>query len=171
MSTRRVWLWSDLHAGHEKSADFRLDLAPPPGVPAHGYQFDIMEHNYLLRVGVKDHVYFLGDVAFTKAALERIGTWPGTKHLIMGNHETDREVELTDLMKVFSTISSLMKYKGFWLSHSPVHPDHIRGTYGINIHGHLHNEVIDDSRFVNVSVERTGYCPIDLDSLRYAIGD
>lgn len=40
-------------------------------------------------------------------------------------------------------VYSLVKYKGFWLSHAPIHPEELRGCK--NIHGHCHDAVISDT--------------------------
>lgn len=70
-----------------------------------------------------------------------------------------------------------MKYKGFWLSHAPIHSDHLSGSH--NIHGHLHSnsvyEIVDingfatpikDQRYINVSVEQLDGKPISFEDIK-----
>jgi len=40
-----------------------------------------------------------------------------------------------------------------------------RESWPVNIHGHLHANRIDDSRYINVSVEQINYTPVEVDSL------
>ena len=84
---------------------------------------------------------------------------PGRKHLILGNHDLDRPHRgMLQLMRVFGDrIYSLHKYKGFWLSHAPIHPSELRGKR--NIHGHVHSNTLDDNRYYNACLENTDYKP------------
>ena len=70
---------------------------------------------------------------------------------------------MSDLIEVFDEVHSLVKYKGTWLSHAPIHQDELRGC--VNIHGHTHYHVIDDERYINVCSEHTNYGPIRRDVL------
>jgi calcineurin-like phosphoesterase family protein len=47
------------------------------------------------------------------------------------------------------------------LSHIPIHPDCL-GRFGTNIHGHLHQNKLDDTRYKCVSLEHTDYKPIQI---------
>jgi hypothetical protein len=51
----------------------------------------------------------------------------------------------------------------FVVTHIPVHTSEVEDRWKGNIHGHLHDKIIDDSRYVNVSCEQTGYTPVDKD--------
>ena len=57
-----------------------------------------------------------------------------------------------------------MKYKEFWLSHSPIHDSELRGKF--NIYGHTHFKYVDDPRYRCVSMEQIDYKLISLDKIR-----
>jgi calcineurin-like phosphoesterase family protein len=110
-------------------------------------------------VNKRDIVFFLGDIAFDVESLELIKDLPGDKRLVLGNHDTDRKVDIANLCLVFDQIHGLYKYKHAWLSHAPIHQDELRGK--INIHGHTHNHHVKDRRYVNICVEHTNMRPIE----------
>ena len=88
--------------------------------------------------------YFLwGDIAFSFEALQEISTWAGhQKILICGNHDLDR-IGMKTVSQYYDEVYSLLKYKEFWLSNCPIHPDELRGKF--NIHGHcvdLNTEIL-----------------------------
>jgi hypothetical protein len=74
------------------------------------------------------------------------------------------KLHMKDLVNVYDKIYSLYKYKEFWLSHCPIHPEELRGKK--NIHGHTHYHNIDDSRYFNVSMENIEYKPVNIDEIR-----
>jgi calcineurin-like phosphoesterase family protein len=88
----------------------------------------------------------------------------GVKHLILGNHD---EFAIDEYFKVFNKVHGFVKYKGCWLSHAPIHPNSLRGK--INIHGHMHSNALDDSRYICVSVEKCNGIPITFDAIRAVI--
>jgi calcineurin-like phosphoesterase family protein len=116
--------------------------------------------NYKKVVQKRDTVWFHGDIIFDPKYLEIVKDLQGNKKLLLGNHDIEkkRNITLSDLLLVFDSVESLVKHKGTWLSHAPIHPDELRGA--INIHGHTHYYNIDDDRYINVSVEQTQYAPI-----------
>lgn len=148
----RVWLTSDWHLGHRNIAKFR------PCVSSMEDNTEQLVTNYNKLITKRDIVWFLGDVAFDPEHLAVIASLPGDKRLVLGNHDTDRKVDIANLCLVFDQIHGLYRYKAAWLSHAPIHPDELRGK--INIHGHTHSHFIMDDRYVNVCVENTGMRPI-----------
>ena len=156
-----VYFLSDLHLAHKNICKFREGFA---SVEEHNA---LIKENYHKRVTKRDTVYFLGDVAFDKESLADVKTWVGTKKiLICGNHDLDHHT-MKDLVEVYDEVYSLKKYKEFWLSHAPIHPDELRGK--VNIHGHTHYHNIADARYVNVSMEQINYTPIELHEIRAKI--
>lgn len=156
-----VYFLSDLHLNHKNICKFRTGFTC---VAEHNA---LIKENYHKRVTKRDTVYFLGDVAFDAESLADIKTWTGAKKiLIAGNHCLDH-FSMKDLVRVYDEVYSLKKYKEFWLSHAPIHPDELRGK--INIHGHTHYHNIDDARYVNVSMEQINYTPIELHEIRRKI--
>lgn len=161
----QVWFCSDLHFGHENIQKFRLHVSSEKD----NRQRILDDWNHL--VGKRDIVYVLGDAAFTMETLEDFRTLPGTKYLIRGNHDT---LNTAAYLKVFKEVYGLWKYKKFWLSHAPIHPDELRGR--VNLHGHVHYQSIRqengsyDQRYFNCCVEKvffiTGRALISLDTVR-----
>lgn len=71
---------------------------------------------------------------------------------------------MQDLCNAYDAVYSLFKYKDFWLSHCPLHPNELRGKK--NIHGHVHFQSIPDSRYFNTSLENINYTPINVEEIR-----
>ena len=160
-----VLFCSDLHLGHKNICKYRDQFATEKE------HRDTLYENYHSKVTKRDEVFFLGDVCFSREALEDLSGWVGTKVLVLGNHcvgESGRPT-ISELLGVFSEIVGLYKYKEFWLSHAPIHPDELRGK--INLHGHTHSHNIDDNRYFNCSMENINYTPISLHEIRGIIGE
>lgn len=158
-----IWFMGDVHGGHENIIKFRNQFQ------SEEEHFSHIEKNFNKLVTKRDKVFFMGDTAFTFEKLERIKKWNGqTKVLILGNHDTDR-LNIKDLCNYFDEIHGLVKYKEFWLSHCPIHPDELRGKF--NIHGHTHAFSIDDDRYFNTCPEQTYYSPISLHAIRKSLFD
>ena len=150
---------SDLHLGHRSIVKF--------SGPERGGVTTVDEHDAWIVsqwnsvVAKNDLVWVLGDVCFDKAKLPLLKRMKGNKHLILGNHD---EFGIDDYLEYFNKIHGFMKYKGFWISHSPIHPIELRGKK--NIHGHVHKNSIPDSNYINVSVEAIQGKPISIEEIR-----
>ena len=157
-----VWFTSDLHLGHKNIHKFRTQFE------SEEHHREVIKENYHKVVTKRDKVFFLGDVAFTQECLEDVGTWVGErKVLIVGNHCVDN-IPMSEIVKHFDEVYSLLKYKEYWLSHAPIHPNELRGKY--NLHGHVHYASLDDPRYLNCCLENTDYAPIDLNEVRSRLG-
>lgn len=153
-----VYLMSDLHLGHKAICKYRTQFT---SAEEHDNYIKEQYHSVVTK---RDTVFFLGDVAFTKVALEEVATWRAEqKILVVGNHCLDK-LHMKDLVQGYDKIYSLYKYKEFWLSHCPIHPEELRGKK--NIHGHTHYHNIDDKRYFNVSMENINYRPINIEEIR-----
>ena len=154
-----VYFCSDLHFGHKNIQKFRQFVLSQN----HNEQF--ICNAWKNKVTKRDDVYVLGDVAFTMEAIDLFKDLPGRKFLIRGNHDL---CDTAAYLKVFTEVYGLLKYKEFWLSHAPIHPDELRGR--VNLHGHVHYASIPDSRYFNCCVENligTFQSPlVELDQLR-----
>lgn len=115
----------------------------------------------------RDQTFFLGDIVFGTKYLQELKELPGTKIKVLGNHDTEH-VNIKDLANTFDSVHGMMKYKEFWLSHAPIHPDELRSKK--NIHGHVHTETVQDPMYLNVSVESSfvGYKPRTIEEVRAA---
>ena len=187
----RTWLYSDPHFYHRNIVKFtNYDGSPlRPWDDADKMTEEMIEwYNEL--VHPDDRVYILGDVAFTRRALnESVPRLNGRKVLVKGNHDVDK---LSYYAQHFDDVRSYVVRKGFVLSHIPLHPDCL-GRWGLNIHGHLHgnhitkpyingsdtpkddtydslNETVRDRRYRNVCVEQTNFRPILLDQVLHEEG-
>ncbi len=155
-----VYFIGDLHLGHKSIGKYRQ-------------QFENEDQHYLWLkanwdsvVNKHDKVFVMGDCAFTKERLNDFKQWKGMKTLILGNHDYPAKgISLLDLNDVFNGhVYSLYKHREFWLSHAPIHTDELRGR--VNIHGHTHYHLIDDTRYVNVCPEHTYGKPVSIDNVR-----
>lgn len=157
----KVYLCSDLHLGHRGiSKKYRKD-----------FYCDQEHDNYMVEAWLKvvnkrDTVFCLGDMAMSYSGLSKIGELPGRKILVIGNHDINKEVKTEELFCTYDEISGDLSYKGFWLSHTPVHPQELRSRHGINIHGHVHYATIPDNRYYNVCYENNKRVILDFQELR-----
>lgn len=153
-----VWFVGDLHAGHANVHKFRTQFS------SEEEHFQAMKENYHSVVGKRDKVYFMGDAAFTLERLKDVSTWVADcKVLIVGNHDLDK-LDMKTVSMYYDEVYAFCRYKEFWLSHCPIHPDELRGR--LCIHGHTHEYKIDDPRYFNTSLENTGFNPIDLNTVK-----
>lgn len=149
---------SDLHLGHKRILEFTSPYRSGITVDEHD-EWIIQQWNS--RVRKRDVVYVLGDVAFSHEGLAKCALLNGQKMLVMGNHD---QFHIDDYRKHFSIKPGIFKYKGFWLSHAPIHPAELRGHF--NIHGHVHQHTIDDGRYINACVEAVNGVPLNVEELR-----
>lgn len=114
-------------------------------------------------VSKRDVTYILGDITMEKASeyywLDQLN---GIKKVILGNH--DRPQHVPELLKYVNTVASMKylkdkKYGNIILTHAPIHPCELDYRYNINIHGHVHENTLDDKRYINVSAEVIDYKP------------
>lgn len=164
MST--CWLIADTHFGH---ANLLSKIKGEDGLPLRLFSSIEEMHrtiieNWNSRVKANDIVYHLGDVAFGKNNLHIMGVLNGKKILIKGNHDN---LPIEQYMLYFSDVRSYKEVNGSILSHIPIHESSLT-RYKYNIHGHIHRgQVMKDSmpdrRYINVSVEQTGYRPITIE--------
>jgi len=122
-----VWFASDPHLGHDKGARFR-------GYDHTGeHDWDVVQ-SFAKVMTKRDVLYVLGDVAFNQKCMGLLAEIKGKMILVRGNHDEFPDAEYR---KYFSEIHGFLKYKKFWLSHCPIHPQEMYRTRG-NIHGHIH---------------------------------
>ena len=153
-----VWFIGDGHFGHKNILNFRKGFKT------------VEEHDNTIIDAInavatkRDKIFFMGDWVFDEGALEQIKriNCPH-KHLLLGNHDDYRLIHR--MLEVFDTVSGDIKYKEFWLSHIPIHPDELRGKR--NIYAHTHNFKISDVRkYFCTSCEQINYRPVSLLGIR-----
>lgn len=158
---RNIWFISDTHFGHTKI------------IPWAKRPFETVEEmdqcladNWADRIGEPDLVYHLGDVTWTDHGLRLFDKLPGTKRLILGNHD--------DAKKLASMVQKIELFRrfreqGFICSHMPMFPE--KGREPVNVHGHVHATDIDHPAYLNISVEKTDYRPLHLDELTEKVAE
>lgn len=163
-----VWLWSDLHLGHDDAIDvFRRPFSTVREMD------DTLFRNWRRVVAPRDTVVCLGDMSFDRLSgttLRRVRTALGArKILVFGNHEVGRlgEIDGSGFDEVYSTLY-VAGDPPLLLTHMPLR----RVPEGcVNIHGHLHyRRVRGRSRHINISVEQVDYRPMALMSVRRLAG-
>jgi len=158
-------IWSDLHLGHKAICKYRTQFSTPEE------HDEIIYDRLASSVGKRDSLWLLGDVAFTKDWLFKIGAIKcAKKTLILGNHDLEGKMKFTDLVGVYDSVQSLVSRRNYWFSHCPIHPDEIRGREGV-IHGHVHNKSLLDKRYFNACVENTNYHPITFPAIMERLND
>lgn len=152
---------SDLHLGHKNILGFS-----PNRYGDSVYEHDEYQVSQICStVGKRDILFILGDVAFQVERLELLKSIKARMILIRGNHD---QFDLGVYRKYFEDVQGFMKYKEFWLSHAPIHPEELRGKR--NIHGHVHMMSIPDDRYINVCTDvLKDQCPISLEQIRASI--
>ena len=162
----KTWVCADHHFGHERILTFgdengdKLRGAIFKDIEDHDESI-IRWHNEL--VSPKDRVYLLGDVCINRRCIPTLGRLLGRLVLVKGNHDI---FNMHDYLPYVDDIRSYIVQKDqdgnkVILSHIPIHPDSL-GRFGTNVHGHLHQNKLDDPRYKCVSLEHTNYRPVEL---------
>ena len=153
----RTFLISDLHFGHDnvykftKSKEDYQRIRPWASNSAEGDEILIEKWNSV--VNRNDLVFVVGDVTFKRQSLKEImPRLNGTKKLIAGNHDNFGTIEYAPFFQFVGGMVNLGQF-GITITHAPVHPSCLGFNWKYNIHGHLHEKTIPDSRYFNVSVE------------------
>jgi calcineurin-like phosphoesterase family protein len=164
---------ADLHLNHRNMAHRR------------GFENETEMNHYIIDqwnkvVNKKDVTYILGDVTMErKDGYELLNELNGRKYVILGNH--DRRQDVPALLEYVDCVAGMIDYKKYAiLTHAPVHPGELAYRYGVNIHGHVHENTImekywcaldeeekfrPDMRYRNVSCEAIDFTPITLEEL------
>ena len=159
-----VYFTSDLHFGHVNIHKFR------PNFTSDQHHQEAVVKEWQSKITKRDVVYVLGDAAFTMEGINTFANLPGRKYLIRGNHDL---CDTSAYLKVFDEVYGLIKYKEFWLSHAPIHPDELRNK--VNLHGHVHFSTLKDTRYFNCCLENLweqfDSSFVELDQLRKHLND
>jgi len=162
---------ADLHLGHENMAKHR-------GFSSADDQDEHIVNQWNSVVNKRDVTYILGDVT-----MESIKPYPtldrlnGRKIVVGGNH--DKPNHTKELLKHVETVAGMIQYKGIFLTHCPVHPMEMNYRIKHNIHGHIHEKLVEyefrlfgiklfsrvDRRYHCVSCEQVNYTPKTLNEI------
>ena len=159
---------SDLHLGHRAIAKYRPSL----GSAEEQSEYWIQKIESL---GKRDILFVLGDSIFDNKDYEnqihRLRNARCRIKVIMGNHDTTKLYEEITKRKDNGFPSAIevqlpfFSYKNIWLSHCPIHPSELRNRLG-NIHGHLHNAILDDERYFDVCPEKHNFKFVKYDTIK-----
>jgi calcineurin-like phosphoesterase family protein len=167
---KETFVISDTHFGHAniiKFVDKNNNNIRPFSDVEEMDSYMIEKWNSVVKDG--DRVYHLGDVVINRRCLPILDKLNGKKVLIKGNHDIFR---LRDYVKYFDDIRAykVIPEYGIIMSHIPIHPESLK-RWKLNIHGHLHNNKLDDPKYKNVSVECINYTPLNLKELTNEVKD
>jgi calcineurin-like phosphoesterase family protein len=166
------WFTSDTHFFHTNMLKFVDDnkqrIRPFSSLEE---MHEIMIERWNSCIKNDDFVYHLGDVTFQyhKPFQELMYRLKGNKRLIVGNHD---KLKQEGLLKHFSKVMLWHGFKehNFTASHMPLLLDKLRdGKF--NVHGHTHQNCMQDKHYINVSVEVRDYYPVHLDTIIKEIQD
>lgn len=157
-----------LHLGHEQVAKRR------------GWENSLQHDEYLIQewnkiVNKRDLTYILGDITLeNNKHYHLLNKLQGRKIVILGNHDKHQNVK--DLLNYVDGVAGALKYKGFILTHIPIHPDELKKRFRGNIHAHIHHEnklkelVLNEnyllfSKYFNVDAHFVNYKPQSIEDL------
>lgn len=182
-----VWFTADTHFNHAKVIQFENTTRNFTSIEEHDEK---LIENWNRAVRPKDTIWHLGDLYLGKdvehfhSIMRRLN---GQKRLIRGNHDT---FPVDAYLEHFDDILGVWPKYGFVMSHVPLHPESAR-RWGFNVHGHLHSAkvhhwettyfndnhdvteskaFVPDTMYYCVSVEHHNLYPVDLNTIRKALG-
>lgn len=159
----KVYFTSDLHFGHEKLCRGLRGMSADESD-------ELIISNWNNTVTKRDSVYLLGDITLEKPNIIQgyLSRLNGNIIVVAGNHDTRACCQVLRGMKI--DVVGNIRYKGFILSHVPLHNIEVKHTRG-NIHGHIHKSGNIDgfgaynpkrlsSKYYNVNCEFHNYYPV-----------
>lgn len=161
-----LWYISDSHFGHASILSFTnrtTGFKVRPEFSSVEEMNETMISAWNSVVKPEDKIYHLGDFCFVQDFVQFVSRLNGHKRLILGNHDRVTAKHF----QYFEKISESMQMNDVVFSHRPIFlndADEIRVKY--NVHGHIHERVIPDDRYLNISVEQTNYRPLNLDEIK-----
>ena len=157
-----VYFISDCHFGHKNLAERFRNMTVEQSDNA-------LIENWNRRVKKNDIVYYLGDFSMDspevlKRYLDRLN---GNICIIGGNHDTRRVCSKFKELGV--TVIGCIGYKGYILSHLPVHKKVLREgpykRYRGNIHGHIHAYELISPDYISVAADLNNMTPLTLEEI------
>lgn len=127
---------SDTHFGHKKILEYEKDARPFSSVEEMN---ETLISNWNSVVHDSDIVWHLGDFCFGKSNMEIAKRLKGKKRLILGNHDT---YPASEYLLCFEKLFGAFFWKQCILTHVPVHPNNLGSRCFLNVHGHLHSDLV-----------------------------
>jgi len=144
------------------------------------HSVESMNHDLIQKwnsvVNKDDTVFHLGDIMLndTDRGIEILKSLNGNIHLIRGNHDTDKKVDLylqcANVLDVkYADLFKYNKRKIFYLSHYPTMTGNYDDPKKIwNLSGHIHTEdrfLLKEHLIYNVCVEAHNGFPINIEEI------
>ena len=151
---------SDLHLGHNGIVGYRK------------FQ-NLSEHDEKIKncwnnqVTKNDLVFVLGDVTLHKAShLNYLDfkSWNGRKILIMGNHDDFNIIQYFDKVYGVNELKVCARKYHIVMTHIPMIESELY-RWDFNMHGHLHENKINNKSYINVCAEHMNYTPQPIDDV------
>lgn len=157
VDTSRVFTTSDLHLNHRNI--IKYCNRPFNSVKEMN---SVLINNWNNTVKPNDTIFFVGDMTLGNSD-KYIKYLNGNIYFVWGNHDETKDVDSN-----YESIGYKFKNIELLFIHSPENiPDNYKGWV---IHGHHHNNnpqkypfFNPERKWINVSVEMTGYKPVSLD--------
>ncbi|AGS81151.1 hypothetical protein [Caulobacter phage Cr30] len=164
-----IFFASDLHLCHTNIVKFTdresgERIRPYESLEEHD---EILIQNWNKTVRSFDTVYVQGDICINKKGIEKVSRLHGRKILLFGNHD------IFSAKPYLEHFDDVRGYKVFtdrkWVcSHIPIHKECIE-RWKVNIHGHLHSNIINDPEYLNVSMEQIQMIPLSIEDVERRI--
>ena len=166
-----IWFISDTHFFHDNILKF-LDREQSAFRGQYWQTAEDMNETMIMNwnalVKPQDKVYHLGDVAcgvkYPNEFVNLMRRLNGHKRLMLGNHDRIHMDGYRFFEKIELWTGGKFKKDGFVACHIPLRHDQMRGGE-VNVHGHIHQNSMDDPRYINVCVEHTDYKPVHMDEI------
>jgi len=157
-----VYVTSDWHIGHTGiTSKFRTEF------PTDEVHDSAILRAMKLATTKRDVLFVLGDVTWTQSGLQKIreAEIPARMIMVRGNHDT---LPTIDYLSVFDEVEGAYRYKGFWFTHIPIHPQEL--FRGGNVHGHCHRggpwETNQEAGYFNAILEFNDYAPVNMEVVK-----
>lgn len=167
-----IYFTSDLHLCHDS-----VTVYAARGFKTVDEMNSVIVLNWSKLVNENDTVYILGDLISHdyEYGLQLIELLPGHKHIILGNHDTERRIKLYEKSQLFESIKYadmlLTSQYAFYLSHYPTSCTVFQnGRYLVNLCGHEHTTDKwydwDKKKYIyHVEVDAHNFTPVSLDTI------
>jgi len=150
--------WSDGHVDH-------LNACRQRGYETVAAFQEYYADTWCSVVTPRTKIFCVGDMALTHEGLSFLKKLPGIKHLVLGNHDKERENDIRDLLEVYDDVHGIYKHprSPLYIAHCPSHPSQLRGR--LMVHGHSHRDVIPDERYINVCFDLLPNGPVSIEDI------
>jgi calcineurin-like phosphoesterase family protein len=154
----KTWFTSDTHFGHARI----IELARRPFVDVHAMN-ESMIRAWNERVAPDDTVWHLGDFGLgsDETIEETFHRLHGVKHLVIGNHDAEREVTLNLAWASVNLIATItVDGQKISMCHYPMKSWPMARKGAIHLFGHMHGRLKGTNRSLDVGTDAWSFQPI-----------